>query len=100
MYHVDPYFSSSTAAVHDISPPPGHHDSPNALFKQINTNIASKESKKNLIRFAYNEISKKITINLGLDAKLPTFLVMSQMFAELAGFSFTDVKLVLSEYEG
>ena len=99
MYHVDSSMSSSNAALHDISPPPGHYDSPDALVKQINTTIASKESKKNLIRFSYNEISKKITINFGPDAKLPTVLIMSKMFAELAGFSLTDVKPVLSEHK-
>ena len=99
MYHVDPSSSSGAAAVHDVSPPPGHYDSPDALVKQINATIASKESKKNLIRFSYNEISKKITITFGPDAKLPTVLVMSKMFAELAGFSLADVKSVLSEHE-
>ena len=84
MYHVDPSSSGGAAAVHDVSPPPGHYDSPDALVKQINATIASKESKKNLIRFSYNEISKKITITFGPDAKLPTVLVMSKMFAELA----------------
>ena len=52
-----------------------------------------------MIRFSYNEISKKITINFGPDAKLPTVLVMSKMFAELAGFSLADIKSVLSEHE-
>ena len=99
MYHVDPSSSSGAAAVHDVSPPPGHYDSPDALVKQINATIASKESKKNLIRFSYNEISKKITITFGPDAKLPTVLVMSKMFAELAGFSLADIKSVLSEHE-
>ena len=97
MYHVDS--SSGAAAVHDVSPPPGHYDSLDALVKQINATIASKESKKNLFRFSYNEISKKITITFGPDAKLPTVLVMSKMFAELAGFSLADVKSVLSEHE-
>ena len=99
MYHVDPSFSSNTAAVYDVSPPPGHYDSPEALVKQINSTIASKENKKNLIRFSYNEISKKITLHFSSDAKLPTFLIMSKMFAELAGFSFADIKPILSEHE-
>ena len=100
MYHVGSTSSSSNAALHDIFPPPGHYDSSDAIFKQINATIASKESKKNLIRFSYNEISKKITINFGPDAKLPTVLIMSKMFAELAGFSLIDVKPVLSEHKG
>ena len=50
------------AALHDISLPPGHYDSPDSLAKQINATIASKKNKKNLIRFSCNEISKKITI--------------------------------------
>ena len=87
MYYVDSSSSSSAAAVHDVSPPPGLNDSSDALVKQINATIASKESKKNLIRFSYNEILKKITITFGPDAKLPTVLVMSKMFAELALFS-------------
>ena len=99
MYHVDSSLSSSNAALHDISPSPGHYDSLDALIKQINVTIASKESKKNFIRFSYNEISKKITINFGPDAKLPTVLIMSKMFAEVAGFSLTDVKPVLSEHK-
>ena len=99
MYHVNPSSSSSAAAVHDISPPPGHYDCPDALVKQINATIALKESKKNLIRFSYNEISKKITINFGPDAKLPTVLVMSKMFAELVGFSLVDVKSILSKHK-
>ena len=56
MYHVDPSSTSSAAAVHNVSPPLGPYDSPNALVKQINATIASKENKKNLIRFSYNEI--------------------------------------------
>ena len=76
-FHVNPSSSSGAAAVHDESPPPGHYDSPDALVKQINTTIASKENKKNLIRFSYNEISKKIMIIFGPDAKLPIVLVMS-----------------------
>ena len=99
MYHVDPSSSSSVAAAHDVSPPPGHYDCPDAFVKHINATIASKGSKKNLIRFSYNAISKKITINFGPDAKLPTVKVMSKMFVELAGFSFADVNSVLSELE-
>ena len=99
MYHVDSSMPSSNAALHDISPPPGQYDSPDALVKQINTTNASKASKKNLIRFSYNEISKEITINFGPDAKLPTVLIMIKMFTELAGFSLTDVKPVLSEHK-
>ena len=99
MYHVNLSSSSNATAVHDVSPPPGHYDSPDALVKQINATIASKESKKNLIRFSYNEISKKITINFDPDAKLPTVLVVSKMFAELAGFTLADVKSVLSEHK-
>ena len=99
MYHVDPSSSSSTATVHDVSPPQGHYDSLEALVKQINATIASKERNKNLIRFSYNEISKKITITFGPDAKLPTILIMSKMFAELSGFSPADVKPVLSDHE-
>ena len=99
MYHVDPSSSSSATVMHDVSPPSGHYDSPDALVKQINATIASKESKKNLIRFSYNEISKKITINFVPNAKLPTILVISNMFAELAGFSLADIKSVLSEHE-
>ena len=100
MYHVDLSSPSSIAEVHDISPSPGHYDNPDALVKQINATIASKEREKNLIRFSCNEISKKITINFGQDAKLLTVLIMSKMLAELAGFSHADVKPVLSEYEG
>ena len=99
MYHIDSSSSSGTAAVHYVSPPPEHYDRPDALVNQINATIASKKSKTNLIRFSYNEISKKITITFGPDAKLPTVLVMSKMFAELAGFSLADVKSVLSEHE-
>ena len=47
------------------------------LVMQINAAIASKKSKTNLIRFSYNEISKKITIIFDPDAKLPIILVMS-----------------------
>ena len=82
-----------------LSLPPGHYGSPDALVKQINATIASKESKKNLIRFSYNDISKKITITFGLDDKLPTVLAMSKIFAELAGFSLANVKAILSEHE-
>ena len=85
--------------MHDVSPPPGHYDSPDALVKQMNATIASRESNKKLIRFSYNEISKKIMINYGPDAKLSIVLVMSKMFAELAGFSLSDVKAVLNEHE-
>ena len=99
MYHVNPSSSSSTAAALDLSPPPGLYDSPDAVVKQINATITSKESEKNLIRFSYNEISKKITINFGPGAKLQTILIMSKMFAELADISPADVKPVLSEHK-
>ena len=99
MHHVDLFSSSGTTAVHDVSPPQGHYDSPEALVKQLNAIIASKESKKNLTRFSYNEISKKIKITFGSNVKLPTILIMSKMFAELAGFFPADVKPVLSEQE-
>ena len=46
MYHVNPSSSSSAVAVYDVSPPPGHYDSPDALVKQINATIASKGTRK------------------------------------------------------
>ena len=98
MYNVDPP-SSNTSAVRDISPPPRHYDSPDALVKQRKGVIALKESKNNMIRFSYNEVSKKITITFGPAAKLPTFLIMSKVFAELAGFTLTVVKAILSDHE-
>ena len=38
-------------------------------------------------------------INFRPDAKLPTVLIMSKIFAKLAGFSLIDVKPVLSEHK-
>ena len=46
MYNIDSSSSSGTAVVHDVSPPQEHYNSPDALVKQINATIASKESKK------------------------------------------------------
>ena len=93
MYYADPSLSN-TSAMRDVPPSPGHYDSPDALVKQINGTIISKESKKNLTRFSSNEISKKSP-----DAKFSTFRVMNKMFAELAGFILADVKSILSEHE-
>ena len=98
MYHADPSLSN-TSAMHDVSRPSGHYDSPDALVKQINGTIISKESKKNLTRFSSNEISKKMKIYFGPDAKFSTFRVMNKMFAELAGFILVDEKSILSEHE-
>ena len=45
MYQVELSSSSGIAAVHDIFPPPGYYDSPDALVKQINATIALKQDK-------------------------------------------------------
>ena len=99
MYHVD-ISSSNNPAVNDISPPPGHYDSPDALVKQINAIIASKERQKNVVRLSYNEISKKVTVNFGPEEKLPAILVMSKAFAELIGFNLADVRSVPCDHVG
>ena len=65
----------------------------------INDVIALKESKKNLVKFLDSEVSKRITVTFEPDAKLPTFLIMSKVFAELGGFTFIDVKSILSNHE-
>lgn len=72
----------------DISPPPGHYTSPADLVKQINNNIEKVEYRKNLVRFSFNEISKKITARFDEKALSETILEMSTSLAELLGFEW------------
>ena len=50
----------------DVSPPPGHYESPEILVKQINRNLVTIDNAEEgaSMRFSYNEISKKISIEL------------------------------------
>ena len=79
----------------DISPPEGLYDTADMLVKQINSSIARVEERKNSIRFHYNEVSKKISIEYDVDrivstkSSLPrTMLKISKPLAELLGFEW------------
>jgi hypothetical protein len=71
-----------------ISPPPGHDESPDLLVKQINAKIERVEYRKNLARFLYNDISKKITVRFDEKALSETIILMSKPTAELLGFEW------------
>lgn len=71
-----------------ISPPPGHYESPDFLVKQINAKIERVEYRKNLARFLYNDISKRITVRFDEKALSETVIVMSKTMAELLGFGW------------
>lgn len=71
-----------------ISPPPGHYESPDLLVKQINAKIERVEHRKNLARFLYNDISKKITVRFDEKALSETVISMSKPTAELLGFGW------------
>jgi hypothetical protein len=71
-----------------ISPPPGHYESPDILVKQINAKIERVEYRKNLARFLYNDISKKITVRFDEKALSETIILMSKPMAELLGFEW------------
>ena len=80
----------------DISPPEGLYDTADILVKQINSSIARVEEKKNSIRFHYNEVSKKISIEYDVDKIVlakgwspKTMLKISKPLAELFGFEWT-----------
>lgn len=78
----------------DVSPPPGHYESPEILVKQINRNLATIDNVEEgaSIRFSYNEIAKKISIELKAAKKhringLFT-ITMSKQLAQLLGFEW------------
>lgn len=71
-----------------ISPPPGHYENPDFLVKQINAKIERVEHRKNLARFLYNDISKKITVRFDEKALSETVIVMSKTMAQLLGFGW------------
>ncbi len=80
----------------DISPPEGLYESADILVKQINASIVRVEEKKNSIRFHYNEVSKKISIEYDVDRIVSTkgwspktVLKISKPLAELLGFEWT-----------
>lgn len=75
----------------NVSPPPGHYASPADLVKQINANIERVEYRKNLARFSFNEISKKITIRFDEKALQETMIDMSSSLAELLGFEWETI---------
>jgi hypothetical protein len=45
-----------------VSPPSGYYENPGLLVREINEVVALVESRNNLVRFCYNEISKKISV--------------------------------------
>jgi hypothetical protein len=71
-----------------ISPSPGHYESPDLLVKQINAKIERVEYRKNLARFLYNDISKKITVRLDEKALSETIILKSKPTAELLGLQW------------
>ena len=46
MYHVDPSSSSGAAAIHDVSPPPGHYDSPMHWSSKLTPPLHRKKARK------------------------------------------------------
>ena len=79
----------------DISPPEGLYDTADMLVKQINSSIVRLEERKNSIRFHYNEVSKKISIEYDVDrivstkSSLPKIMLkISKPLAELLGFEW------------
>lgn len=82
------YWKDGEEKVYDISPSAGHYESPNILINHINNAIAENEPKANVVRFSYNEISKKITIKFDKETRGFFSLLMSQPMAELLGFEW------------
>ena len=82
--------------IADFSPPEGLYDTAYTLVKQINSSTVRLEERKNSIRFHYNEISKKISIEYDVDrivstkSFLPkTMLQISKPLDELLGLEWT-----------
>ena len=51
----------------DISPPESFYDTAKMLIRQINSFIVRTEERKYSIRFHYNEVSKKLSIEYYVD---------------------------------
>jgi hypothetical protein len=65
----------------NVSPPGGYYENPEVLIKQINIALGSKGI--NNVRFTFNEISKKVTIEY---KKELISILMTKTLAELLGF--------------
>ena len=83
--------------IADFSPPEGLYDTADTLVKQMNSSTVRLEERKNSIRFHYNEISKKISIEYDVDRivstknSLPkTMLQISKPLDELLGLEWTE----------
>ena len=79
----------------DISPPEGLYDTADMLVKQINSSIVRLKERKNSIRFHYNEVSRKISIEYDIDrivstkSSLPKLMLkISKPLAELLGLEW------------
>jgi hypothetical protein len=75
----------------NVSPPPGHYESPEVLVRQINAKIERVEHRKNGVRFLYNEISKKVTVRFDQLSLSETGLQFTRPLAELLGFDYERV---------
>lgn len=82
----------------DVSPPSGYYESPGLLVREINEVIALVEQRKNLVRFSYNDISKKISVRFleMNDTDFVNFL-MTEAMAELLGFEWQTLDEHLEE---
>ena len=82
----------------EISHPEGLYDTAYILVKQINSSIARLEERKNFIRFHCNEVSKKISMEYGVDrivstkSSLPKIMLkISKPLVELLGFEWKKI---------
>ena len=71
-----------------IAPPSGHYDSVDQLVKHINARIKEVEYRPNLLRFSFNEITKKVTMRFIDEAVTETKLTVSKEFLEMLGFDW------------
>lgn len=82
----------------DVSPPSGYYENPGLLVREINEVIALVEQRKNLARFRYNDISKKISVRF-LETNGADFVnfLMTEAMAELLGFEWQTLDEHLEE---
>ena len=86
--HVTMYDDTQQFMQAFVSPPIGHNEHLNVLVKQINEALAKIELFTRIIRFSYNEISRKITITFDKKTIGMASLKMSKRLADLLGFEY------------
>lgn len=80
----------SEIKIYDISPPCGYYTSPQELVNSINEQLFIAEDEwstdSSLVRFKYNELTKKVSIRFDKSMDNPISVMMTPNMAELLGF--------------